>query len=147
MSCSPNTKYPVTIKSRGWSSLVSGLVITAIIGAWFVLSDFFFLTLCLLAVIYGLGIAFRLLLVERYELKIQDEWLIEYDSSGQEKERLNLSKPFEAECLFKGYFNALYQLTQGETRVRFSARTRGAPYVVKDILQLQWPPIGQYMLP
>jgi hypothetical protein len=36
---------------------------------------------------------------------------------------------------------------QGDTRLRFSARAKGAEYVITEILGLKWPPLAYYRWP
>src|SRR5258705_7695902 len=134
--------YPVTLKRRGWSTLSSVLVVLALMGAWFVLPNYFLLASVTIAVSYAFSVIWRFAIIDTYEVRIKDEWLIEFDSHGQEVARLQLNKPFEAECVSEGYDNAVYKLIQGDTRLRFSTQTPGAKYVVTDILKLQWPPAG-----
>src|SRR6266850_5248046 len=134
--------YPVTLKRRGWSTSSSVLVVLALLAGWFVLPKYFFLGAVAIAILYALSVIVRFAVMNTYELRIKDEWLIENDSHGQEVARLQLNKQFKAECVSEGYDNAVYKLIQGDTRLRFSTQTPGAKYVVTDILKLQWPPAG-----
>ena len=84
----------------------------------------------------------RFILAQRYQLSIEDTWLVERDHRGMEIGRLNLQEPFEAQYVFKGYYDALYKVTQGNTRLKFSGETSGAPFDIQEILGLRWPPYG-----
>lgn len=85
--------------------------------------------------------------LQNHELIIQDDNLIKLNSSGAEIARIDLTKPFEVQYLFKGNHDALYKLSQRNAHMQFSAETRGAERVVTDILQLQWPPVAHNWIP
>ncbi len=140
MTSLESKKYPVTLKRRGWSTTTSLLVILSILSIWFLRPVVFLLGALLVIVLYGLSLLFRLWSLEKQKIRTVDDCLILYSSDGSEIQRLDLNSPFEVEYLFKGNGNALYQLTQGRSRIRFSAETQGAESIVKEVLRLQWPP-------
>ena len=128
---------------------MSAAVITvlALLAVLFTFPNFFFVAILANGVPYSVVVILRFAIMDTYVLQTQGEWLIEYDSNGQEIARLQLTKPFDAECISENYGNAIYKLTQGDTRLRFSAQAKGAEYVVTKILGLKWPPLAYHWWP
>jgi hypothetical protein len=79
----------------------------------------------------------------RRPIEIEKDALVQY-AAGREVARVRLDRPFEVEYLFKGYFEALYRIRQGGSVLTFSNKTPGAEPFVRDMLGLDWPPLGRW---
>ena len=114
-------------------------------------------TAFLMAVMFGLttswgillawvGFAFalvpltRLMIADRRSVLAEADAVVLLDTSGREVSRILLSRPFELQYLSRGYGEAAYKLTQGDAVLIFTSCSRGADHVVRDLLQLEWPP-------
>ena len=118
-------------------TLATTLFFLALIHRWMLLIMMPFLCTYLLVSLR------RIMLARRRPLAIEGNVLVQRDASGREIGRVILDRPFEIEYLQKGYFNALYRITQGEVALVFTQQTAGAEHLVRDVLELQWPPFGR----
>ena len=134
---------------------IFSLALVAAAVVWFGLPRVVGLSLGLLVIGLGLVYPFTMDLVRRFlhrrTLVVQGAQLVCRRPGGDIIGEVDLSKPFEAECLYVGHLPlldlsgqvrlwGLYRVRQRATSFRFTSELDGAEEVVAGRLGLPWPP-------
>jgi hypothetical protein len=132
-----------TIKRRVMSPLAAAAALAVLLVLYFSLSDRWkIVVLVVPSSAWVVSVLVRMSRARRRPLAIEDGTVVQY-AAGREIGRVRLDRPFEVQYLLKGYFAALYRITQGDVILTFADKTPGAEQLVRDILGLEWPPIGR----
>jgi hypothetical protein len=133
-----------TIRRRGMSGAVAAVMTLALLLFYFCSPEWMAMAVMFLAGgVYFPSLLLRMKRASNRPLAIEDDILVQRDAAGREVGRVSLTRPFEVEYPFKGYFQALYRIRQDGAVLTFTEKTPGAEHLVRDVLGLQWPPIGQ----
>lgn len=78
--------------------------------------------------------------LDGHEVELRDSDLVQLSPEGEAIGSIDLRSPFTYEYLTKDACIAAYQLRQGSSRVEFTSKSENAPWVVRDVLGVEWPP-------
>ncbi len=131
-----------TIKRRAMSPPVAAATLVVLLGYFLLSDDWKIVVLVVPAAAWIASVFVRMSIARRRSLVIEAGSVVQY-AGGREVGRVRLDQPFDVQYLFKGYFAALYRITQRDVVLRFTDKTPGAEQLVRDILGLEWPPVGR----
>ena len=120
---------------------MSALVATAIVvGIWL----FFTPGIYLIAAVAILWVTFSsvvtFLRIRGHTIEVDGDLLRELDAQGRERATIDLTRAFTYEFLYRAQGTAIYRLRQGRSRVDFSSDLPEAEYLVREVMELEWPP-------
>ncbi len=69
--------------------------------------------------------------------------LVSWSSHGEERARIDLERPFTYEYVYKDECAAVYRLRQADAVLDFSSENADAPWLAKDLLKVEWPPVNR----
>jgi hypothetical protein len=81
--------------------------------------------------------------LQGHELRIVDHQLAQVTSDGELVGSIDLQHPFTYEYLLRQDCAAVYRLRQGIAVVEFTSAAKAAPWVARDVLGAEWPPIDR----
>jgi hypothetical protein len=81
--------------------------------------------------------------LQGHELRIVDSHLPQVTSGGELVGSIDLQHPFTYEYLLRHDCAAVYRLRQGLAVVEFTSAAKAAPWVARDLLGVEWPPIDR----
>ena len=81
--------------------------------------------------------------LQGHELSVVDNHLTQVTSSGELVGSIDLQHPFTYEYLLRHDCAAVYRLRQGLAVVELTSAAKAAPWVARDLLGVEWPPIDR----
>ena len=78
-----------------------------------------------------------------HEVEVRSGRLVQLSPDGWPLGEIDLTRPFTYEYLAKGDCVAAYRLRQGAHRVELSSEARAAPWLARDVLRVEWPPVDR----
>jgi len=78
--------------------------------------------------------------LQRHDLRIANNHLLQEAPSGELLGSIDLQQPFTYEYLLRHECAAVYRLRQGLAVIEFTSAAKAAPWVVRDVLGAEWPP-------
>jgi hypothetical protein len=76
-------------------------------------------------------------------LELDDGEIRVFEANGRLLGSIDRSRPSTYELLYRDEGRAVYRLRQEDARLDFGSRSTGAERVVREALELEWPPVNR----
>jgi hypothetical protein len=124
-------------------SLIAFVLACGMASAFFFDSSYLLIPFIAVLMISTYYVIFQWLLLKRVGIYREGDRLVLRDNSGKDLSEIDLSQDYEVTYVYEGYHWAIYQLRQGSIKIKFSSGSRNAVPIVRDVLRMEWPPIGR----
>jgi hypothetical protein len=121
-----------------WTILAVLVLLVTLIAAGLLPGGFIVASILILPVIYAGYLWALCFCIEGQVVAVEGTRLVKRAPDHRQLAELDLSAPFEAECLFHGSTLALFKVTQAHRSFRFLAEVKEAEHLAREVLQMPW---------